>query len=180
MKKSNILLIAGLAIGMLMTACSKESTPDTPKDNVKLERAIYDTHWNVPGDKLPTPEMQAQYENMEFLVDENLSFTWKWNAKPGKPGYEMKGIMYYEKTSKKHTSGSDIHTVYLYISHINGQELPGAFTGISAFENENEWTMNVEPDVSNWGKHPNPDEGIGSGENGDKSVYRWQFQGDLK
>ncbi len=173
MIKLRYTIFMAIVAGLLMASCSQESTPVTTQTDQedKIEGILTDGLWVTNNDAMPTQSMKDAYNKITIEVDKDYNFTWTWDQKNGQV-YEMTGFAYEEKSSYEHDNGSGIWKINFTVTHINGQALPGGFYGIYAFENENSMLLNVEPDVSNWGKHPTAEEGIGSGEKGNESVYR--------
>ena len=168
------MLVAILGI----SACSTESTrPDSPDDNeVAVEGTFEESIWRIENAELPTQQFRDIYESMEFVVDKELNYTWTWTGKPGQKSYVFKGKTYYEKSSYTHTSTSAIYNIAVNVLTINDLELPGGWYGIYTYEDANHMSLNVEPDVTSWGDHPTAEGGLGSGQEGDKSVYRFTKQ----
>lgn len=175
MKKQIITFAIALIAATMFTSCSKEQGPVRSNDQIEVERNIESTAWYMTNEQMPSQSMKDAFDRMEFEVSDGQGndphFTWSYLGKPGKPTYIMEGTFFYDKTSHKHESGSSIYNTYLYVTHINGQSLPGAYSGIFTFEDKDHWVLNVEPDVQNWEKHPLAENGIGSGANGESSVY---------
>jgi hypothetical protein len=174
MIKYKYMLLLTIVVGILMSSCSKEradlKTSDSGDDAPKIEGVITGGLWILENSDMPSASMKDSYDKIQIKVEDNLNYSWIWEQKNGQD-FEMTGYIYEEKSSHIHETGSGIWNVYFYVTHINGQALPGGFYGIYAFEDENHLILNVEPDVQNWGKHPTAEEGIGSGAKGGESVY---------
>ena len=167
-----------LAAILGMTACSTETISPNPKDDNELatEGSFEETTWVIANSDLPTESLRNKYESMEFVVDNDLNYQWTWKGKISSETLVFKGKTYYEKSSHTHSSGSAIYNVAVNVLTINDIELPGGWYGIYTYEDENHMSLNVEPDVTNWGDHPTAAGGLGSGQEGDKSVYRFSKQ----
>ena len=166
-----------LAVILGLTACGTESAkPDTQDEELAIEGTIENGFWVIENEQLPSADFRQKYERMEFTLDQNSNYTWKWVGKGGQTTYTFKGDAYYSSTAAKHSSGSTIWNIAIYVATINDMQLPGGFYGIFTYDDENHLIINVEPDVASWGVHPSAEGGIGSGESGDESVYRFTKQ----
>ena len=159
-----------------LASCSKEQVDvnNDGNNDLNLEGQLENSSWVLEPEDFPNQGMKDNLDKMEFHIDENLNITWFYDAKPGKTDYEMKGDIYFEKSQFNYDNGSGIYNVRVNISHINGQNLSGGYYGIFTWEDEDHWVLNIEPDVQGWSDHPTADEGIGSGANGEGSVYRFK------
>ena len=177
MKTIKYFTYVALVLALTASSCSKEtSTPEQQENQeIELEGKINGNDWKVNGADLPSANMRRDYESIELSVKENLDFEWKWNQKNGQV-FVMTGYIFQEESSHKHENGARIWNLYLNVTHINGQNLPGGYYGIYSYVDENHLLLNVEPDVSNWGDHPEAEKGIGSGQNGNASVYTFTKQ----
>jgi len=168
------LLISAIVVGIFTSSCTKESanvgSNQSDKNTTQIEGVIKDATWIAENVNLPSDEMKSIYKKIEISVDQDLNYSWKWVKLNGEV-IEMTGYMYEEKSQYKHETGSSIWNVYVYVTKINGQDLAGGFYGVYSYQDENHLLLNVEPDMRNWGIHPKAEAGLGSGQNGNESVY---------
>lgn len=164
-----------LATAVLLSACNEQSDSPNPQngDELKIEGALENTLWVIENASLPTEYQRSRYDRMEFTVDKDNNYTWAWIAKPGQKSLVFKGDTYYEKSAYEHGSGSAIYNIAVNVQTINDEDLPGGWYGIYTYDDENHMILNVEPDVQSWTKHPTAQEGVGSGQDGQESVYRF-------
>ncbi|MFY0644291.1 MAG: hypothetical protein JXR19_07475 [Bacteroidia bacterium] len=177
MRTINYIIYAVLVVAMTLSSCSKESPSPGAEENqpIEVEGEIKGNSWLVNGSDLPSPSMRNDYDRLEFDVDDQLNFSWKWVQKNGQI-FEMTGYIHQEKSAYEHENGASIWNLYLNVTHINGQNLPGGYYGIYSYSDPSTLLLNVEPDVTNWGDHPEASKGLGSGASGLESVYAFTKQ----
>ena len=90
--------------------------------------------------------------------------------------YYLKVTFLRRKSEFTHETGSGIWKISVNVLTINGEHYPGGWYGLYAYDGENKLLLNVEPDVANWGDHPEADKGLGSGKDGEGSIYAFTKQ----
>lgn len=131
---------------------------------------IEEVSWVASNAQFPTQGLRDSYSGMEFRIDADNNYSWKWNKKDGQV-LDFEGTVLLNSTDASHTNGEMISMISVDVMTINGQSAPGGWFGIYTFDDDGNLLMNVEPKVNGWEKHPDYEEGIGSGTSGMESVY---------
>jgi len=132
-------------------------------------------YWFGSNAQLPTQNFRDVYKSMEFRVDEDWNYSWKWTRKNGEVT-NFEGYVLLDPTESKHTNGNIISIVSVNVTSINGKPSPGGWQGIYTYGDDGELLLNIEPSVTGWNKYPSNEEGIGSGTSGMESVYTFSKQ----
>lgn len=170
MKKHYLIWLSIICFSIVLSSCKDEvSTPSTTSP-VELTDELEEVTWVIENADLPSASMKSSVERMEFTVKSNTSYTWIWTLKSGDIlAYE--GAIIQSKSADKHTNGKDIWDITVDVHYINGESAPGGWLGIYSFDDSHNLLLNVEPNVVNWGTHPTSENGLGSGESGQESIY---------
>lgn len=174
MKRLTITSIVGFALlTFMVSSCGDNSSDPKPKsgnnDPVPIEGTYVGT-WELPNENMPNDNLKQNYEKLVLIVGEDDSYEWTYYRKDGNKTV-FTGITTQQRTNHKHSSGSAIWSYSIWVSEINGKSAPGGWDGLFTFENANKLIINVEPRVDGWSKWPTPENGVGSGQNGQESVY---------
>lgn len=169
-----ILLITTSMIAF--TSCSKDDSPNPTTNNngnnnppTQVEGEYVGT-WLSPNEKLPTQKYRDDYKSFELVLNSDKTYKWTFTPKVGNPGV-FEGTITQDVTGYKHTNGSRIWQIGIIVSKLNGQPVSGGWNGIYTYENPTTLILNVEPSANGWTKWPTAEEGIGSGQDGEKSIY---------
>lgn len=168
-----------LSLVVFLTACGPDDSPapvpggggNTNNDPEVLDQGI----WKLENADMPSENLKSKYEYMEFSVDKEGYYKWKWVNKSGTETlYE--GYVLTEDTDYTYSNGKPISSISVNVTSINGQSAPGGWVGIYTYDDNSRLLLNVEPNVPNWGEQPTAQFGIGSGESGMESVFPFTKQ----
>jgi hypothetical protein len=131
--KSKILAYSLFLSILVMASCTKSSEPAPPQEEEpQVEGVINDgTIWTIANADLPSENLRNSYEKMEFSVDDQNNYKWKWYSKSGMD-LLFEGYIFHEKTEFEHSSGSGIWDISINVLTINGESYPGGWYGIYA------------------------------------------------
>ncbi len=164
----------------ILNACEKdkdtEALSPTPQPNepvLAVEGPIEGT-W-LTGSVEDLGNVSANFSSIEFSTDSSNNYTMTWHKKDGTSTIYAGFVSKY-MTEYKHTTDASIWNISIVVQTINGVSVGGGWQGIYTFDNENRLLLNMEPSVVNWPVYPNASLGLGSGDSGDGSIYKFNRQ----
>lgn len=165
-----------LLIVWMLGSCKKEKVDPPADTNNTADFSIFNS-WKSVNEDLPTQNYKDLYSGMELTIkDSNKYFTWTWVKKDASKVIYT-GYVSVKKSNARYINGQAIWDINMELISINSNPAVGAWKGIYTNSiDAKTLLLNVESTSLGSIQFPKPENGIGSGENGNSAVFKFTLK----